>query len=312
MSFMKQDKEERLMQRKQDMEERAQQREEDMKLIKDMINKVVASKVLAALSPVEKKLELQEKVNQDLYKKLSSLTKELEVLKLDSNVQHQALPVLPEPPTQQVHHEIGRVGHPRNQAEQQIDNSKGVYSEKRKLCALSRKIVGFTPINSRMLEMQMESYGAKDIEEAKLMEVKSYLKCEMKVLPSVVEKLNFVRIFPPAKEDWNVLYVEFESEREVDLIFNHTSSMTRPDHRVIRWIPRQMFVRFKAIQALPYKIRKEEGLKTRVKIDHVDFQLSVRAQTSSRWCYRKLPDELPEFDLDQNSSIFFAEGFGAK
>ena len=273
---------------------------------------MVTSQVLAALGPVEEKLELQEKVNKDLYKKLNSVTKELEVLKLGTKIHHQAQPVLPEPPTQQVHHERARVEHTRALAEQQAEDSKGVYSEKRKLCASARKIVGFTPINSRMLEMQMESYGAKDLEEANLMEVKSYLKCEMKVLPSVIEKLKFVRIFPPAKEDWNVLYVEFESEKEVDLIFNHTSSIMRPDHRVIRWIPRQMFERFKAIQSLAFKIRKEEGLKTRVKIDHVDFQLSVRAQTSSRWCCRKLPNELPEFDLEQNSSIYFAEGSGDK
>ena len=139
MSFMKQDKVERLMQRKQDMEERVKQREEDMNIIKDMINKVVATKVLAALSPVEEKLELQEKVNQDLYRQVNSLTKELEVLKLNANTQHQAPPVLPKPPIQQVHHEIDRVEHVRNQAEQQTQSSRGVYDEKRKLCALSRK-----------------------------------------------------------------------------------------------------------------------------------------------------------------------------
>ena len=53
----------------------------------------------------------------------------------------------------------------------------------------------------------MRSYGAKDLEEAMLMEVKSYLKCEMKIKPWQIERLNIVRIFPPAKEEWNVLYV---------------------------------------------------------------------------------------------------------
>ena len=89
-------------------------------------------------------------------------------------------------------------------------------------------------------------------------------------------------IFPPGKENWDVLYVEFESEKEVDIIFNHTSSMKRPDHSVIRWIPRQMFERFRALQCLAHKIKKEEGLKTRVKICHTDFQLSVRAREGPR------------------------------
>ena len=78
MSFMKQDKEDRLLQRKLDMKERAKQREEDMKSIKAMINEVVNTKVLAAIKPVEEKLELQEKVNQKLYSELNSLTKEVE------------------------------------------------------------------------------------------------------------------------------------------------------------------------------------------------------------------------------------------
>ena len=124
--------------------------------------------------------------------------------------------------------------------------------------------------------------------------------------------LSGLLLFPPAKENWDVLYVEFESEKEVDIIFNHTSSMMRSDHRVIRWIPRQMFERFKALQSLAYKIRKEEGLKTRVKISHTDFQLSVRAPTAPNWCFRKLPEELPKIDLDQNSSIISEEVFGAK
>ena len=77
----------------------------------------------------------------------------------------------------------------------------------------------------------MISYGAKNLEEAMLMEVKSYLKCEMKVKPWQIEQLNIVRIFPPAREDWDTLYVEFGSEYEVDLIYRHTRVMTKNDHQ---------------------------------------------------------------------------------
>ena len=97
MSFMKQDKQDRVLQRKVDMEERANQREEDMNMIKDMIDKVVAVKVQAALNPVEEKLELQEKVNQELYKELNSLTKELECLKQRCNSTTLGIPVVAEP-----------------------------------------------------------------------------------------------------------------------------------------------------------------------------------------------------------------------
>ena len=130
------------------------------------------------------------------------------------------------------------------------------------------------------------------------MEVKSYLVCEMRILPSVVERLNIVRIFPPAKEDWNIFYVEFESEQEVDTIINHTRYMTKKDHRLIRWIPKQMYDRYRAIQRIAYTITKEEGLKTRVKIGNSDFLLTTRDPNSSFWCTRNLPSNLPDITFN--------------
>ena len=85
------------------------------------------------------------------------------------------------------------------------------------LCSSARKVIGFTPIEPRMLEMQMECYGAENIEEAKLMEIKSYLKCEMKMRSADNEKLDIIKIFHPAKENWNVLYVELGSDFQVDM-----------------------------------------------------------------------------------------------
>ena len=72
------------------------------------------------------------------------------------------------------------------------------------MCADARRVIGLTPIDQRMLELQMQSFGARDKEEAMLMEVKSFLKCEMKVKPSEIEKLDIVRIFHPARENWKL------------------------------------------------------------------------------------------------------------
>ena len=49
------------------------------------------------------------------------------------------------------------------------------------MCAAARRIVGFKPIESRMLDIQIHCYVADSMEEAKLQEIKSYLKCEMKL-----------------------------------------------------------------------------------------------------------------------------------
>ena len=186
--------------------------------------------------------------------------------------------------------------------EQETTRSRDVTDTARKLdlCYSARKIIGFSPIEPRMLEIQQDSYGAKDFEEAKMMEVRSYLICELKMLPSDVNKLNIVRIFPPAKQNWNVLYVEFESEYEVDTIFSYTKNMVKQDHRLMRWIPRQMYERYRAVEGLAYSLRQENGLKTRVKIGRYDLTLSVRALQSSVWSNYPLPETFPDINLDSN------------
>ena len=144
----------------------------------------------------------------------------------------------------------------------------------------------------------MQSYGATNKEEAMLMEVKSFLKCEMRVRTSEIEKLDIVKVFHPAKDNWNVLYVEFSSEDQVDNLFSYTRGMVKKDHRVTRWIPRRMYSRFRALQAIAYDMRKTDGVKTRVKIGQSDFQFSIREQGSSYWRRCQLPPSLPNIEVN--------------
>ena len=75
--------------------------------------------------------------------------------------------------------------------------------------------------------------------------------------------------------------------------------MEKMDHRVINWIPKQMYERFRSVESLAYTIRKEEGLKTRVKIGRTDFTLLTRDPSYSLWVSIHLPSNLP--GIDQNS-----------
>ena len=164
---------------------------------------------------------------------------------------------------------------------------------RQEMCAAARRVIGFTPIEPRMLELQIQSFGAKDLEEAKRMEIESYLKCEMKMKPSDIQKLDIVRIFSPAKEDWNVLYVEFGSDYQVDMVFSHTRNMAaKQDHRVVRWYPRQMYERYRAVEYIAYDLRRRLKLKTRVKIGRSDIELNTREAASTVWRRHVLPDSL--------------------
>ena len=234
LSFLKADQDARAKEKEEDKELRAKEREEDREHILAMIKIGVEKEVKAAIKPVEDRLEQQEKVNQELYQKINSLIRQIEGMKEDVHLQQEAFPALPEPQVQQ-HHQVRRGEREQVIRSEDVDSSR-MYKED--LCSKARRVIGFSPIEPRMLNIQIDSYGAKDIEEAKWMEVRSFLKCEMKMLPSAIDKLNIIRIFPPAKQEWNVLYVEFGSDHEVDTIFSYTKNMAKKECRVIRWIPK--------------------------------------------------------------------------
>ena len=276
LAFLKADQEARMKEREADREQRNKERKEDIQEILKILQGRIEREVKKSIEPLETRLELQEKVNKELFEQLSIAKNNIQALQeVLSGPHEQALPAVV-----------------------QVDSLEDQEpSDVQELCSAARKVVGLSPIEPRMLDLQMESYGAKNIEEAKLLEVKSYLKCEMKMLPSKIEKLNIIRIFPPAKENWKVLYVEFSDSSEVDKIFSYTKNLTKRDHRVTHWIPKQMYERYRGVESLAFSIRKDEGLKTRVKIGKTDFILRTRTPTSQLWSTRQLPGSIPKIDL---------------
>ena len=67
---------------------------------------------------------------------------------------------------------------------------------------------------------------------------------------------------------------------------------------VVRWFPRQMYDRYRAVESVAYEIRKNLKQKTRVKIGRGDIELSIRETGSNFWRKQVLPDDLPAIDLD--------------
>ena len=294
MAFLKKAEEAREKEKEEDLIARAQERKEDMQKIADMITTGVKNEVNRVLKPLEERLAEQEAINTDMGRQLNKVMGELEALRRGASVYGQDFPLL----SYHSEHEIVSRG--------STSRHEGGFckeeEEVKVMCADARKVIGLTPIEPRMLELQMQSFGAKDKEEAMLMEVKSYLKCEMKMRPSEIEKLDIVRVFHPAKENWNVLYIELGSESQVDQVFSYTRVMEKKDHRVTRWIPRRMYERFSALQNVAYHMRKNDNVKTRVKIGQSDLELSIREQGSSFWRKCQLPENLPKIGENLLSS----------
>ena len=289
---------------KADKAERQKEREEDMSKIADMIKEGVKAEVQAALKPLDERLAGQELVTEGLGTQLGKMLEDMEVLRGEVQTLKD-FPVLPQPRAAPSGIAVGRVevgSEAGFETVSGVEDSFGVSEAILDICRKARRIIGFTPIEPRMIEIQKSAYGAKDTEEAMLMEIKSYLKCEMKVKPSDIDKLDIVKIFPPAREEWNTLYVEFGSESEVDNLFKYTRVMCKADHRLVRWIPKEMYDRFRALESISYTMRenmKAKGikLKTRVKIGRNDLEFSVKLPNSG-WRSEPLPGGLPGIDLE--------------
>ena len=130
-----------------------------------------------------------------------------------------------------------------------------------------------------------------------LMEVKNYLKCDMQVKPSVIEQLDIVKVFQPAKDDWNTLYVELGHKLEVDLLYTYTKKITRQDHRVFSYIPKEMYRRYRGAESFLYSVRQKDRGRTKVKLGVDDLLLATKVQGSHFWKNCPLPDNLPSIDL---------------
>ena len=306
LAFLQADQDAKAKEKEVDKEIRARERKEDMEHILSLIKIGVEKEVKAALQETEQRLGEQEKINQELANQLKSVVKDMEALRAVVRDQQQAFPALSVPEGQGMHQ--SQDGGMMLKSRDGGSSAWGIESRRQEadydnrrveeICAAGRRVIGFTPIEPRMLELQIKSFGARNQEEAMLMEIKSYLKCEMKVRPSDIDKLDIVRIFHPAKENWNVLYVEFGNEYQVDKLFSYTRGMVKQDHRLVRWFPKQMYERYRAVESVAYEIRKSSQHKTRVKIGRNDIELSIRESGSTAWRRHSLPDNLPKIDLD--------------
>ena len=107
-----------------------------------------------------------------------------------------------------------------------------------------------------------------------------------------------MNVFHPAKDDWNTLYVELGSEKEVDHLYTYTRHINKQDHRVFPYIPKELYRRYRAAESYMYTVRHEKKVKTKVRIGAEDFILSTKAPGCSYWRMCPLPSDLPSIDLN--------------
>lgn len=177
------------------------------------------------------------------------------------------------------------------------------------------KIVGLKPIDKLHVQHIMrrqKDENKEEIEDVRwkgAMEtaVKMFLNNEMRIKGEDYEKLNNVRIFPPAKEDWNVLYVELENQEQAQYLYTFTQNMrknVKDDGKpeVQFYVPKQLYSRFRAINHMAFKIREASSMtiSTRVTLGKEDFILQKRYKNDSAKSWGEpipLPEDIPDIEI---------------
>ena len=174
---------------------------------------------------------------------------------------------------------------------QEVDNQE---DRKKDLISLSRRTVGLQRIDRQDIQRMFRAQygGAKSEEEAKLLAVKEYLKLELKLSEVAINEMEIERIFTPARENPEWLYVTFKQETSVSKIFEKTRVM-RKDSRIMTYIPKEYHSRFEAMRDLANRLRLEEDCKTRIKMGYKDLQLHRKDRSTGRWELVPIPVDFP-------------------
>ena len=77
-----------------------------------------------------------------------------------------------------------------------------------------------------------------------------------------------------------MLYVELGTEHQVDSLFSYTKMIRNKENRVTRWIPKQMYSRYRELEKVAYSIRREEHLKKRCSLPANLPKINVHTQIS--------------------------------
>ena len=274
---------------KTDKAERAKEREEDKREMKDIINNMVKNELEATINPIMEKQQLMEKEQEALKNEFSNILQEIKEIQ-EQLLTGQHFPPLPNTSS------LAPSGTPRfSSLAKMVD--KNMYRtsnveerQMKQLASEARKIIGFNRIDKTDVERAGRLAGAVDEDEAYLASVKEYLRLEMKLSESVYNTLTILQVFPPAKEEWDTLYVRFESEADVDTIYTYASNLTR-NQRLVRYIPKQFYERYRAMESEAYNLRQsEEKFKTRVKMGMANLILYKKRPSERNWTV--VPDSL--------------------
>ena len=174
--------------------------------------------------------------------------------------------------------------------------------EKRKLASEARKILGFTKITKEDIERASRTCQAQNQDQAYMAGLKEFFKQEMRMDQEVFDKLGIRTIFPPAKDNWETLYVQFESEIAVNTIFSYAKNLKK-NQRLVRYIPKEFYERYRAMEGDAYLLRhSDKKYKTKVQMGFYDLIL-YKKEAGGIWSTVTSSADWPEVNLTGGNDL---------
>ena len=170
------------------------------------------------------------------------------------------------------------------------------------ICEKSRRTIGLNRIDEKDIKrMYSEAYGgASTREEARILAVKEFMLCELKISRKDQEHMEIEDIFEKRSEELDTLYVRFKHRSSLSRIFETVKFLTNGRSNLVTYIPREFQERFKSLNELLKPVRLEgRGWRTRVKMGQQDLTVSKKIKQTGAMYEEMLiyMDFLPPINL---------------
>ena len=219
-------------QRDEEKKEREKEKEE---LVKDIRNGI-KEEIKAEMKPLEERTMTIEAATENMPDQVKELMKKVntledEMAKNKEKEEEQRMKPRYSDVTRKKYDKIAKIKTPTKVNDEKEEQREGI----KKIISKASKVIGLKPIDKlhvehikRRLSYTMEDKSEDELWKAALESaVQMFLDKEMRIRGDDFVKINIVKIFPPAKDEWNVLYVELESKQEADFIYTFTQYMRR-------------------------------------------------------------------------------------
>ena len=271
------------------LENRAQERLDDIK----KISEVVVTQMKEDLEPMKRRQADFEELSTKRHSDMAEAIKRLEQTVAASNPPSTYHSSAPPPPSRTLGSCPSSETTSQPAAKTPLPTFHGDHNHAvRDIIEKAERTVGFQPLTKEDVDEMCRTHNTMDTELAMKLLVVEYLKMEMK--NSTTDITNIVRVFPPAKPNWNTLYAEFDTRLTTRTVFSFTRFMRNKDQRVTNYIPHMFYHQFDHLSSIAFKYRvAPHNHKTRIHFGKPDMFLQVKPPGSNTWSVVHVPDLPP-------------------